>query len=63
MRTNVIIDDQLMSRAMQSGDYDTKRAAIEAGLRLLIQVNSKQELRCLRGRISWDGNLDETRRD
>ena len=38
MRTNIVIDDELIEQAMRLADLPTKRAAVEAGLRLLIQV-------------------------
>jgi len=63
MRTNVMIDDALMKRALKSGEFHTKRSAIEAGLRLLVQMNSQKRLRELRGKIAWEGDLDAMRRD
>ena len=63
MRTNVVIDDKLMSRAMRTSGCHTKRSAIESGLRLLVQVNSQQKLRELKGRITWEGDLEEMRKD
>ena len=63
MRTNVVIDDRLMSRALRSSGCRTKRSAIETGLRLLVQVNSQKKLRDLKGKITWEGNLEEMRRD
>ena len=63
MRTNVVIDDKLMSRALRTSGCRTKRSAIETGLRLLVQVNSQKKLRSLRGKIAWDGDLEEMRRD
>ena len=63
MRTNVVIDDQLMDRALRSSGLRTKRSVIESGLRLLVQVSSQRKLRALKGRISWDGDLEEMRRD
>lgn len=63
MRTNVVLDDRLMSRALRSSGCRTKRAAIELGLRLLVQVNSQKKLRSLKNRINWKGNLEEMRRD
>ena len=63
MRTNVVIDDKLMSRALRSSGCRTKRSAIESGLRLLVQVNSQKKLRALRGKITWQGDLEEMRRD
>ena len=63
MRTNVVIDDQLMERALRSSGCRTKRAAIESGLRLLVQVNSQKKLRSLKGKINWDGDLERMRMD
>ena len=63
MRTNVVLDDKLMARALRASGCSTKRAAIESGLRLLIQVNSQNRLRSLKGKIAWQGDLEEMRRD
>ena len=63
MRTNVVIDDKLMRQAMESGNYRTKRKTIEEGLRLLLQVNSQKKIRELKGRIRWEGDLEEMRGD
>ena len=63
MRTNVVIDDRLMSKALKASGCRTKRAAIEEGLRLLAQRNSQNMLLQLKGRIRWEGNLAEMRRD
>jgi Arc/MetJ family transcription regulator len=63
MRTNVVIDDKLMSRALRSSGCRTKRSAIESGLQLLVQVNSQKKLRTLKGKVTWDGDLEEMRRD
>lgn len=63
MRTNVVIDDALMARALKIGGYRTKRAAIEEGLRLVAQFKSQQKLRRLRGKVQWQGDLSEMRRD
>ena len=63
MRTNVVIDDKLMSRALRSSGCRTKRSVIESGLRLLVQISSQKKLRCLKGKIAWDGHLEDMRRD
>ena len=63
MRTNVVLDDKLMTQAMRTSGCRTKRSTIESGLRLLVQVNSQRKLRDLKGKITWDGDLDEMRRD
>ena len=61
MRTNIEIDDQLMRQAMRSSGAPTKRAAVEEGLRLLIQTRGQASLRRLRGKVSWEGDLQASR--
>lgn len=61
MRTNIDIDDRLMRRAMKSSGSHTKRAAVEAGLRLLVQTRAQANIRRLRGRIRWEGDLQKSR--
>jgi Arc/MetJ family transcription regulator len=61
MRTNIDIDDRLMRQAMRSSRSRTKRAAVEAGLRLLIQTRAQATIRRLRGRIQWEGDLYKSR--
>lgn len=62
MRTNIEIDDQLMRQAMRSSGERTKRATVEEALRLLVKVRSQAGVRRLRGKIRWEGDLDEMRR-
>ncbi len=61
MRTNIEIDNRLMRRAMRASGAPTKRAAVEAGLRLLIQTRAQAGIRRLRGKIAWDGDLAASR--
>jgi Arc/MetJ family transcription regulator len=61
MRTNIDIDDNLMRQAMRSSGAPTKRAVVEAALRLLIQTKGQSSLRRLRGKIVWDGDLNASR--
>ena len=61
MRTNIDIDDRLIEEAMKSSGSRTKRAAVEAGLRLLIQTRSQDSIGKLRGKVKWEGNLQRSR--
>jgi Arc/MetJ family transcription regulator len=61
MRTNIEIDDQLMRQAMRSSGTRTKRAVVEAGLQLLVETHSQTAIRRLRGKIQWQGDLNESR--
>lgn len=63
MRTNIDIDDELMAEALKASGSKTKKAAVEEGLRLLVRTRSQGRLRALRGKLRWDGNLDDMRRD
>ena len=61
MRTNVVIDDELMAQPMQHTGLKTKRAVIEEALRTLIRVKSQEQVRSLRGKLRWEGDLSEMR--
>ena len=61
MRTNIVIDDKLMSDALKATGLNTKKEAVEQGLILLIQKNKQQAIRTLRGKLKWEGDLDEMR--
>lgn len=63
MRTNIVIDDQLMADAMRVTGLKTKKETVEAGLRALLRLEQQAEIRKLRGKIRWEGNLQEMRRD
>ena len=63
MRTNIVIDDVLMAEAMKISQLKTKKAVIEKGLHLLIQVKKQENIRQLKGKLNWEGNLDKMRQD
>src|SRR5258708_14563541 len=61
LRTNIDIDDRLMTQAMRSSGARTKKAAVEAGLRLLTQTHAQGSIRRLRGKVQWEGDLAQSR--
>jgi Arc/MetJ family transcription regulator len=61
VRTNIEIDDDLMRQAMRRSGAATKRAAVEAGLRLLAQTHAQGSIRRLRGKLVWEGDLQRSR--
>ncbi len=63
MRTNIVIDDELMQKALKASGFKTKRAAVEAGLWLLVKLGRQKGIRRLRGKLTWRGALDEMRRE
>ncbi len=63
MRTNIIIDDELMRQALLLTGIKTKRAVVEEALSLLIRFKKQSKIRELRGKLIWEGNLEEMRAD
>jgi Arc/MetJ family transcription regulator len=63
MRTNVVVDDDLMESALKLSGLRTKKDAIEEGLKLLIQVKRQKEIKKYRGKLKWSGNIDKMRLD
>ncbi len=61
MRTNIEIDDRLMRQAMRRSGAPTKKAAVEAGLRLLAETHAQGSIRRLRGKVDWEGDLNQSR--
>lgn len=64
MRTNIVIDDELMKRAMRAAGVTTKREAVERGLQLIVrQAEQEKLLRAARGKLHWEGDLEAMRLD
>lgn len=56
MRTNIVIDPDLMSQAMKAGPYKTKKDAVEAGLKLLARQAAYREILKWEGKLRWEGD-------
>jgi len=63
MRTNIVIDDKLMADALKATGFQTKKEAVEEGLKTLIRLRKQGDIRSLRGKLKWEGNLDDMRSD
>ena len=61
VRTNIVIDDELMERAKELTGLPTKRAVVDEALRTLVRLGEQGEVRSLRGALAWEGDLDELR--
>jgi Arc/MetJ family transcription regulator len=59
MRTNIDIDDKLMKEAQKLSGLKTKRAIMDAALRMFVRVQHQQEILKLGGKIHWEGNIDD----
>lgn len=63
MRTNIDIDDNLMCEALRATGVKTKREAVEIGLRTIVLLNRQAQIRKLRGKLEWVGDLNSMRID
>ena len=63
MRTNIVIDDQLMQDTLRATGLKTKREAVELGLRTLLRLRQQEEIRRFRGKLHWEGDLESMRAD
>ncbi|APR04095.1 type II toxin-antitoxin system VapB family antitoxin [Thauera chlorobenzoica] len=63
MRTNIVIDDNLMNEALRATGLKTKREAVELGLKTLLRLRQQEEIRQFRGKLDWQGDLEEMRTD
>jgi len=63
MRTNIVIDDKLMADALESTGLKTKREAVELGLKTLIRLKRQEKIKAFRGKLRWQGDLDDMRTD
>ena len=63
MRTNIVIDDNLMKLALESTGLKTKKEVVEEGLKALIKIKNQSMLKSLRGKLNWEGDIQKMRND
>ncbi len=61
MRTNIVIDDELMDQALKLTGVKTKREAVELGLKTLVRLCKQEQIKSLRGKLQWEGDLEAMR--
>jgi Arc/MetJ family transcription regulator len=61
MRTNIILDDDLIREAQKLTALPTKKAVVDEALRTLIRLKKQETILSLRGKIRWQGNLNSSR--
>jgi Arc/MetJ family transcription regulator len=62
MRTNIEIDDALMTQAQKASGQTTKKRTVEEALRLLIRLRRQADVGAAFGKYRWRGNLARSRR-
>lgn len=63
MRTNIEINEELLSEAKSLSGSFTKKETVHRGLELLVRLGRQSEVRALRGRLTWEGDLEAQRSD
>lgn len=64
MRTNIDIDDKLINDTLKATGLKTKREVVELGLETLLRLKRQEKLaKELRGKVRWEGDLEEMRLD
>ena len=63
MRTNIDIDDKLLQRALEFSQLKTKKAIVELALQEYVDMMRRRDLLSLRGKVQWDGDLEQMRTD
>jgi Arc/MetJ family transcription regulator len=61
-RTNIDLDDRLVEEGLRVFKCKTKKELIHLALRELLKTEKRKEILKLRGRLQWEGDLEETRR-
>ncbi len=61
MRTNIVIDDELMEEALKASGARTKKEAVELGLKTLVRLKKQEKIRKFRGKLRWEGDLADQR--
>ncbi len=63
MRTNIIIDDTLMSDVLKVTGVKSKREAVELGLKTLLMLKQQESIKAFKGKLHWDSDLETMRVD
>ena len=61
MKTNIIIDEQLIADALKVTGLKTKTEVIEMGLKTLIDFKKQEQIKQFKGKLKWEGDLEEMR--
>ena len=58
MKTNIIIDEQLIADALKVAGLKTKKEVIEMGLKTLIDFKKQEQIKQFKGNLKWEGDLE-----
>ena len=61
-RTNIVIDDKLITEGLKLSGLKTKKDLVDAALREFVRKGAQKKLQSLFGKVDWDGDLSQLRR-
>lgn len=61
MQTNIMIDDELLSEALEMTGLKTNAEVIELGLKTLVSLKKQEEIKLFRGKLCWEGDSEQMR--
>jgi Arc/MetJ family transcription regulator len=62
-RTNIVLDDKIVAKARRATGIKTTRKLVDHALRELVRRRGQRKILALLGKINWEGDLDEMRKD
>lgn len=63
MRTNIVINDDLMDEAITLSSFTTKEDVVDEALKLLVRLKKQGKIQSLKGKLKWEGDLEKMRLD
>lgn len=63
MKTTILIDEGLVNEALEATGLATQEEVVALGLQTLIKLNQQSQIKQFKGKLRWEGNLDEMRLD
>ncbi len=60
-RTNIVLDEKLVGIGMRLTGIDTQKGLIDYALRELVRRKEQKKILRLKGKVSWEGDLDQLR--
>ena len=61
VRTNIVLDVNLVEAALEATGLKTRRELVDFALRELLRHDQQKRLLALKGKVTWEGNLEEMR--
>jgi Arc/MetJ family transcription regulator len=63
MRTNIDLNDQLITKGLQISGLKTKKDLVHLALSEFVRRNDQKNILSLRGKVDWSGNLNSSRKN